>query len=161
MRNNDDDFAAEAPKGRGEPIWADQSRKLATGWLTSFGQAIQALNRGGLDRLFHCQAVVFGAVPNGCGPCSEFDALQFGMIVKSAKIAPLDRYYILITVEWIVRPVLPESPTAHGDATFVLYATNPRYDEGGALLAKGCVQCVHAHYSRRAAVEMKPSIIKP
>ncbi len=149
MRTNTPAPDDAAPNAHGEPAWANAARQLTTAWLTSFSQAITALSRDGLARMFHEQAVVFGAVPGGLGPASEFDALHFALVANSARIAPMDRTYTLVTVGWLIRPVLDGSPPEHGNATFVLYSLAPRFEEDGKLVSKGCVTCVHAHYSRR------------
>lgn len=139
-----------------EPPWALESRQLATAWLTSFSQAVCALSRDGLARMFHPHAVVFGGA--AYGPCTEFDALHFSFSLNTAKLAPLDRAYTLVTIEWRIAPVLEGSPPECGDATFMLCATKPAYDDFGELVTKGSVSCIHAHYSRRA-VERAPARI--
>ncbi len=148
-------FRDETPAPSAEPPWVNQARQLSTAWLTSFGQAIAALSKDGISSLFHPFAIVFGQVKDGYGPCSEFDALQFAFVIKGSKIAPLDRAYTLITVEWMVKPVLPESPPERGCATFVLCVVPPRYLDNGDVATKGSVKCIHAHYSRRAHVYPK------
>lgn len=92
-----------------------------------------------LTLLFHPHAITFGAATYG--PCDRFDATYFGLLADTAKIAPLDRHYSLITVHWQVNsPILNGTPRP-GCATFVIYSTDP------TATSKGCVQCVHAHYS--------------